>query len=200
MDIKEMKDQNNKQTSQVIAMLGAGLKNGFQYMTRFPGNAFRSRKEFKEAGEEYKLLDIFSKAHEKTAETIDFEADYELMYSKTLEFLRSKDKIDQKALAAHGIDEDVIINGIKHYSEKIRYSRVGVTVENSIRKLAEKINDRLEKFIDGTSDGKSFDESLKQGAPTQEQQEDFAQKFQKAEEKKLDGKQGLAGEKSFEDK
>ena len=49
------------------------MKNGFQYMTRFPGNVFRSRKEFKETGEEYKLSDILSKAHGKTAETIDFE-------------------------------------------------------------------------------------------------------------------------------
>ena len=178
MDIKEIKEQNNKQTSQVIAMLGTGLKCGFQYVTKFPGNALKCRKELKETGEEYKLSDVLSKAHEKTAETIDFEEDYERLYSKTLGFLRRKDKMDQQALAAHGIDEEVIINGIKHYSERIRYSRVGVTVENSIRKLAEKINARLEKFIDGDSGDKEFDQELKKGAPSYKEQNNNSKSFQ----------------------
>lgn len=198
MDIKEMREENNKQTSQVIAVIGAGLKNGFQYMAKFPGNAFRSRKELKEIGKEYKLSDIFSKAHEKTAETIDFDEDYDSMYAKTLEFLRSKDKMKQKTLATHGIDEDTIINGIKHYSMQIRYSRVGVTVENSIRRLAEKINARIEKFIDDTEE-KTFDKNLRIGAPTQEEQKDFAQRVSQAENPSND-KTSLIAEKDFDDK
>lgn len=175
MDIKE---QSYKQTSQVIAVLGTGLKCGFQYMTRFPGNAFRSRKELKENGEEYKLSDVLSKAHEKTTETIDFEEDYDKLYSKTLSFLRTKNKMEQQTLAAHGIDEEVIISGIKHYSEKIRYSRVGVTIENSIRRLAERINARLDKFIDGDSEDKKIDQELKKGAPSYEEQSNNSKSFQ----------------------
>lgn len=199
MDIKEMREENNKQTSQVIAVIGAGLKNGFQYMARFPGNAFRSRKELKESGEEYKLTDILSRAHEKTSETIDFEQDYESMYKKTLNLLTSKDQVDKKMLSEHGIDEDAIINGIKHYSTQIRYSRLGVTVENSIRRLAEKINARIEKFIDGAEEEKTFDKNLKKGAPTQEKQKDFAQRVSQAE-KQSDEKKSLTDEIEFDNK
>ena len=121
------------------------------------------------------------------------------MYKKTLNLLTSKDQVDKKMLSEHGIDEDAIINGIKHYSTQIRYSRLGVTVENSIKRLAEKINARIEKFIDGAEEEKTFDKNLKNGAPTQEEQKDFAQRVSQAE-KQSDEKKSLTDEIEFDNK
>ena len=178
MDIEEMIKENNKATAQFLGGIGAAAKVGAQYLTSFPGNMIKSRKELKESGEKYKFSDVLSKAHEATAENIDFDKDYDNFYNKILGFLSKPDEARKQLMKAQGIDEQEIITGIKHYSNQIRYSRVGQTVENSIRVLAQKVNDKLEKIAESDSKTKpsKFEEDLKKNVPTYEEQKEFADK------------------------
>lgn len=66
---------------------------------------------------------------------------------------------------------------------------MGITLENSIRTLAQKVNERLEgKQLDENNNGKTqglseFDSYLKEGAPSQKEQSDFSKKAQKEMQK-----------------
>ena len=187
MDIEEMIKENNKTTAQFLGAATAAAKVGAQYAISFPGNIFKCRKELKESGEEFKFSDVLSKAHKTTADKIDFEKDYDNFYNKILGFLNKPNETQKQLMKANGIDEQAIITGIKHYSNQIRYSRVGQTVENSIRVLAQKVNDKLEKIAESDSKTKpsKFEEDLKKNVPTYEEQKEFADKVNKKLEQQL---------------
>lgn len=178
MDIEEMREENNKTTARFLGGIGAAAKFGAQYVTSFPRNMIKSRKELKESGESYKFSDVLQKAHESTTENLDFDKDYDNFYNKIFGFLNKPNEAQKQLMQAHGFDEQQIITGIKHFSNQIRFSRVGQTVENSIRALAQKVNDKLEKIAESDSKTKlsKFEEDLKKNAPTYEEQKEFADK------------------------
>ena len=176
MDIEKEMRESNERAAKTLGGIAAAVKVGGQYIIAFPGNMLRSRKELKESGEEYKFSDVLLNAHDATAENIDFDKEYEKFSNKILGFINKRDKEQKQLMQAQGIDEQQIITGIKYFSNQIRFSRVGQTVENSLRALAQKVNDKLEQIAEGDSKTKfsQFEEDLKKNTPSLEEQKEFA--------------------------
>ena len=176
MDIEKDMREKNEIAAKALGGIVAAAKVGGQYIIAFPGNMLRSRKELKESGEEYKFSDVLLNAHDATAENIDFDKEHKNFSNKILGFINKRDKEQKQLMQAQGIDEQQIITGIKYFSNQIRFSRVGQTFENSLRALAQKVNDKLEQIAEGDSKTNSskFVEDLRKDAPSYEEQKEFA--------------------------
>ena len=98
MDINQMRKESNDQMAKTLAIMGTGVTSLAKYVTGFPANFFKNRKELKESGENYKFSDILSLAHQDTSETINFDEIYDKFYQNALSFFEKGDEINRQAL------------------------------------------------------------------------------------------------------